>query len=222
MTLDILCQQSTSQAGLLNAGSSDSSKGSKVLKGCGTLDSSEKESEVEAFAGLGSDIVHASDCKAPLTWFPFATFEVVDESRGKVLIVDVAGSFVLGIGLEVGSKGGVAASCSLDNLLQRIDTIFIPCDHLLTWKVDLQADNVGIDCMHLECHQTPKGLTLRDVACIQIELDLILALAKLHGGAVMALVDILVDVLDASNRADALHVDVTTILPEQKDAEGND
>src|ERR1700724_4243401 len=106
MTLDILCQQSTSQAGLLNAGSSDSSKGSKVLKECGTLDSSEKESEVEAFASLGSDIVHVSDCKAPLMWFPFAIFEVVDESRGKVLIVDVAGSFVLGIGLEVGGKGG--------------------------------------------------------------------------------------------------------------------
>src|SRR6202023_1223389 len=104
---------------------------------------------------------------------------------------------------------------------QRIDTIFIPCDHLLTWKVDLKADNVGINCMHLISHQTPKSLALRDVACIQIELDLILTLAKLHSGTVMALVDILVDVLDASDRADALHVDMTAILPEQKDAEGN-
>src|ERR1700724_2457558 len=180
MPLVIIAHQTTCQAGLLKAGSSDSSKGSKVLKGCGTLDSSEKESEVEAFASLGSDIVHASDCKAPLTWFPFATFEVVDESRGKVLIVDVAGSFILGIGLEVGSKSGVAVACSLNNLIQRVDTVLIPCDHLLTWKVDLKADNVGIDCIHLVCHQTPKGLALRDIACIQIELDLVLTLAKLH------------------------------------------
>src|ERR1700724_281151 len=222
MPLVIIGQQTTCQAGLLKAGSSDSSKGSKVLKGCGTLDSREKESEGEAFAVIGSAIVHASDCKAPLTWFPFAIFEVGDESRGKVLIVDVAGSFVLGIGLEVGGKGGVAAPCSLDNLLQRIDTIFIPCDHLLTWKVDLKVDDVGIDCMHLISHQTPKSLALRDVACIQIELDLILTLAKLHSGTVMALVDILVDVLDASDRADALDVDMAAILPEQKDAEGND
>src|SRR6202023_1816845 len=104
--LIVICQQAACQTGLLKGGRGDSSKGSKILKGCGTLDSSEKESEVEALASLGSDIVHASDCKAPLTWFPFAIFEVVDESRGKVLIVDVAGSFVLGIGLEVGGKGG--------------------------------------------------------------------------------------------------------------------
>src|ERR1700724_3153666 len=222
MPLVVICQQTTCQTGLLKGGRGDSSKGSKVRKGCGTLDGSEKESEVEALASLGSDVVHASDCKAPLTWFPCSLFEVVDKGRGKVLVVEVAGGLVLGIGLEVGSKCGVAVACPLDDLLQRVDAILVPCDHLLAWKVDLKADNVGINCMHLVCHQTPKGLALRDIACIQIELDLVLTLAKLHGGAIKALVDILVDVLDASDRANALHVDVALILPEQKDAEGND
>jgi hypothetical protein len=219
--LIVICQQITCQTGLLKGGSSDSSKGSKIFKGCGTLDSGEKKSEVEPLAGLGSDIVHASNCKTPLTWLPFGIFDIIDKSRGKVLIVEVVCILIISICLEVGSKSGSMTSCSLYNLLQRIDTILISCDHLLTWKVDLKADNIGVDCMHLISHQTPKGLALRDIACIQIELDLILTLAKLHSGMVMALVDILVDVLDAPDGTDALDIDMTLILPEQKYAEWN-
>ena len=62
-----ICQKTTCQTGLLEGGSCDSSKGSKVLKGCGTLDSSKKKLEVEVLASLRSDIVHATDCKSPLT-----------------------------------------------------------------------------------------------------------------------------------------------------------
>jgi hypothetical protein len=39
--------------------------------------------------------------------------------------------------------------------------------------------------------------------------------AKLHGGAVMALVDILVDVLDSLDRTDGLHIDMTPVLPDK-------
>ena len=143
---------------------------------------------VEALTSLDSDKVHATNCKASLTWFPFAFLGIEVKARGKVLVVEVAGSFILGIGLEVCSKSGVTASCSLHNLLQRIDAILIPCDCLLTWEVDLKAHNIGLNSMHLISHQPPKGLTLRDIVCIQIELDLILTCAKLHGGMVMALV----------------------------------
>jgi uncharacterized oligopeptide transporter (OPT) family protein len=80
----------------------------------------------------------------------------------------------------------------------------------------------GRHCMHLVHHQLLKGLALRDIACIQIELDLILTIAKLHGGMVMTLVDIFVDELDASDGANALYIDMALILPEQKDAERND
>ena len=74
------------------------------------------ESEVEALASLGRNIIYASNCKAPLMWFPFACFGFKDKGRGKVLVVEIVGSFILGIGFEVGSKSGVTASCSLHNL----------------------------------------------------------------------------------------------------------
>jgi hypothetical protein len=49
--------------------------------------------------------------------------------------------------------------------------------------------------MHYGLSDTPKPFTCRDIACIMIELDLILRLSKLHGGPIIAFVDILVDVL---------------------------
>jgi hypothetical protein len=140
-------------------------------------------------------------------WFPFASLEVVDKGRGKVLVVDVVGIVILRIGLEVGSEHCGLGSSSLNNLLQRIDAILILCDHLLTWKVDLKVNDIGMDCMHLILHQPSKGFALRDVACIQIELDLILTISKLHDGTVVTLVDIFIDVLDPSDGANALYID---------------
>jgi hypothetical protein len=43
----------------------------------------------------------------------------------------------------------------------------------------------------------PKPFTCRDIACIKVELNLILRLAKLHGSAIMAFVHILVYILDS-------------------------
>jgi hypothetical protein len=51
--------------------------------------------------------------------------------------------------------------------------------------------------MHLVGHDTPEGLTLGDISGIQILFDLVLASAELHRGAIVALVDVLVDVLDS-------------------------
>jgi len=45
--------------------------------------------------------------------------------------------------------------------------------------------------------KTPVCLTAADIASIQVKLNLIMSLAKLHGGAIVALVHILVDVLDS-------------------------
>jgi hypothetical protein len=49
--------------------------------------------------------------------------------------------------------------------------------------------------VHYGLSDAPKPFTCRDIACIKVELDLILRLAKLHGSVIMAFVDILVDVL---------------------------
>ena len=220
MPLVVICQQTTCQTGLPKGGSCDFSKGSKILKECGTLDSSKKKLETEALASLGSDIVDASNCIASLTWFLFASFEIVDKGKEKILIV-VVGILILSIGPEIDSESCIAIACPFNNLLQRIDTILVPCDCLLARKMDLKMDDIVTNCMHLISHQAPEGLTLGNIAYIQIELDLILTLAKLYNSMVMALVDIFVDVLDVSDRVNALYVDMAPILSEQKDAEWN-
>ena len=69
-----------------------------------------------------------------------------------------------------------------------------------------------LHCKHI---QMPKSFTAANIACIQILLDLICASAKLHCGAIMALVHILVDVLDGLDRCNRLHIDVAPILLDQ-------
>src|SRR4029077_14037380 len=115
---------------------------------------------VEALASLDSDKIHVTNCKFLLTWFPFTLLGIIDKGRGEVLVVVVAGLLILGIGSKVGSKGGMATSSPLHNLLHRIDTILVPCDCLLAWKMDLEPDNIGFNGMHLIAHQTPKSLAL--------------------------------------------------------------
>jgi hypothetical protein len=81
--------------------------------------------------------------------------------------------------------------------------------------MDLKVHDTGLALMHLKKVETPNGLTGRDVSSIQVLLDLIVTGAKLHGGAVMALVHILVDVLDSFDRGDGLDVNVAAVLPDE-------
>jgi hypothetical protein len=69
--------------------------------------------------------------------------------------------------------------------------------------------------MQLEVEDAPLSLMSRHIARIKVLLDLIITGAKLHGDAVMALVDILVDVLDGADGGYALHIDVAPVLPQQ-------
>jgi len=69
--------------------------------------------------------------------------------------------------------------------------------------------------MHLIGHIAPEGLILSNVAGVQALLDLILTCAKLHGSAVMALVDVLVNVLDGLDRCNPLEIDVATIFSDE-------
>jgi hypothetical protein len=61
--------------------------------------------------------------------------------------------------------------------------------------MDIQTIDIRSDFVHLIGHDAPESLTLGDISCIQILLDLVLATA--------ALVDVLVDVLDGLT--DATH-----------------
>jgi hypothetical protein len=81
--------------------------------------------------------------------------------------------------------------------------------------VDIESIDIGNSLVHLEGINTPKGLTLSNITCIQILFDLILAGAELHSGAIMALVDVFVDVLDGLDRCDPLDIDVAAVLPDE-------
>jgi hypothetical protein len=67
---------------------------------------------------------------------------------------------------------------------------------VLALEVDMESNYVRNLLVHYELTDVPEHFRCRDVACIEIELDLILTFPKLHGGMIMAFVDILVDVLD--------------------------
>jgi hypothetical protein len=68
---------------------------------------------------------------------------------------------------------------------------------LLLRKMDSKAQNTGLVILNLKKVKAPACLTAANIARIQIMLDLIMSCAKLHGGAIMALVHILVNVLDS-------------------------
>jgi hypothetical protein len=59
------------------------------------------------------------------------------------------------------------------------------------------VQNTRLMILNFKKVKPPVCLIAANIACIQIELDLILGSAKLHGGFVMALVHILVNVLDS-------------------------
>jgi hypothetical protein len=81
--------------------------------------------------------------------------------------------------------------------------------------MNVQRINMGICGMHLIGLDTPVTLALSNVTGIQILLDLILAMTELHSDPIVALVDVLVNVLYGLDGCDTLDIDVAAVLPEQ-------
>jgi hypothetical protein len=123
--------------------------------------------------------------------------------------------FVLHICLEKGSEIGIPFCSMINNLLNGLPTIFIPCDILLAREVDLKLDDIGNGTVHEEMKKAPNALTKGDVGCIQRLFDFIIAGSKLHADALMTLVHILVDVLDRLDKGDELHIDVAIVLQDE-------
>ena len=88
-------------------------------------------------------------------------------------------------------------------------------NRLLVWQMNLKVNHSRFVLLHVIEIQLPMSLRAADVPCIQVLLNLIPACAKLHSGAVMALVHILVDVLDCLDRGNGLHIDVAVIFPDE-------
>src|ERR1700690_126033 len=102
---------------------------------------------------------------------------------------------VLLVGLEVGCQSRVSVGAGLNDLLKRRNTILLPCDQVLSLKMNVQTHNMWQLLMHGKLSHAPEGFCRGNITCIKIKFDLILGLAKLHSGAIMAFVDVLVDIL---------------------------
>jgi len=128
-------------------------------------------------------------------------------------------SDVCGIGLEIGHELGLGAGGLLHDFFRK--GLIIEKDHLLFREVDGKVHNSWVLMVNPMPHESPDCLICTNIASIQVLLDLIRGFAKLHGSAVMALVYIFVDILDAPYSKGQLHIDVTYKEKEEEGHMGN-
>jgi len=126
------------------------------------------------------------------------------------LIGDIACSLIFSVGFKPSSKAGFLGTISVQDIIYVI--VCIEVDHLLIWEMNRETiDSRGLG-MHSELVDVPAGFNRSNITCINILLDLIYVLIKdFDCGPVMALVDVLVDVLDSLNRGTDLNIDVTVV-----------
>ena len=63
--------------------------------------------------------------------------------------------------------------------------------------MNLKVHNTGDMLLHVKSIKPPHSLTAADIVCIKVKLNLIPASLKLHSGAIMAFIHILIDVFDS-------------------------
>ena len=119
------------------------------------------------------------------------------------------------VGLEPCGESGVLCGSLLNDPIYCLCSIFIPGDILHSREIDIETIDSWGNEMHLIGHIVPEGLMLSNIVGIQVLLDLIQTCAKLHSSAVMALVDVLVNVLDSLDGCNPLKIDITTIFPDE-------
>ena len=81
--------------------------------------------------------------------------------------------------------------------------------------MDLKAHYAGPMVLHLKEVETPSSLTAGQISSIQVLLELICTGAKLHGGTIMALVHILVNILEGFDGDNRLNVNMAAVLPDE-------
>jgi hypothetical protein len=218
----IILQQATCKTCLPERWSLDALESAKILETGGAPDSSEKKTQIEALSSSGLDMVQSANGISTLPWLHPPSLFVLHISQWTVLIQKVVPNlWILPIGSEEGSEGGLLGGCSLKDLLCSFSSVLIPCDVVLIGKMDLKANDVGGCTVHGKVEEAPDCLMSGNVAGVQVELDLIVASAKLHGNSIVALVDIFVDVLQGLDGGDDLNVDVTAVLPQEIGIVGN-
>src|SRR6266852_8516740 len=195
----------------------------KVLIRGGTSDNSEKKMQIKALSRRRVGVIHPANLKAPLPDMPGMPILVPDHPVGKVLIQGIVDDTILmkSIGLESSSKSDVPILMPLKSLLKSVSA-GMNDNCLLLRKVYRKMQNARLIVLNLKEVKTPVCLTAANIACIQVKLNLILGSAKLHGGTIVALVHILVNVFHSLDRGNRLHIDVTPVLPDEISAMTDD
>jgi hypothetical protein len=164
-------------------------------------------------------MIHPANSKSLAFPFrPLVAFYVPDIFGGVVLIEKKKVGITLWfsrICIKPSSKGGGMGFMLSNNIFPICILLYIKDNPLLVRKVDLKANHIRDLLLHVKHKKMPYSLWAANVPRIQILLDLIPACAKLHGGAIVALIHIFVDVLDSLDRSNRLHINVTPVLPDE-------
>ena len=66
---------------------------------------------------------------------------------------------------------------------------------MLAWEMHLQTIHIRMAIVHFEMEESPTGLSSRDIARINVELNFVIA--QLHGSAIVTFVDVLCHILES-------------------------
>jgi hypothetical protein len=186
-------------------------------RGC-TWNIGEKKAKVEELSTGGMDVEHSANSKAPGPVSPDALVLQVPNHLSRIVLIKKLANEVIWweccIFLVPCSECGIQTAMFKKGLA-KLCIIRVKDDTLLIRKVDLKAHYIGVLLLHVKKVKPPHSLTAANEPRIQVLANLICSSAKLHCCPVMALVDILVDVLDSLDRGNRLYVDMAPVLPEE-------
>src|SRR6266481_2617313 len=205
--LRIILKKATCQAGCLEGRIFNALKAPEFYKRLGAFDYHEQHAHIKALSCIGSNKVESANGSASLTYLPFFISLHPDIVLGEVDVEVFMGRLINSIGLKVGHELGLGVVGPLHDLLRK--GLIIECDQLLIRKVDGEVNHSRLLMVDFMSHDSPDSLIATHIASIQVLFNLICNLTKLHSSAVMALVDIFMDVFDTTHTKGQLHIDMT-------------
>jgi hypothetical protein len=212
--LRIILQKAPCQASCLESRVFNAFKAPKLFKRPGALDYHDQQVHIKALSSIRSNKMESPNGSASLTWLPFLCLLHPNIVLWEIDVEVFMGRDICGIGLKVGHKLGLGPVSSNHDILR--EGFIIKEHQLLIWQVDREVNHCWLLMVDLMSHESPDSLIGTYIASIQVLLDLISYLSKLHSSAVMALVDILVDVLDPTYAKSQLHINVTFHAEEEE------
>src|ERR1700690_3693442 len=155
---------------------------------------------------------HATYGKASFMGLPLFPLGIPSEFLRKILIEVVVGFRDVLIGLEPCCELGILIPCTFQNIIGFI--VCMEVDHLLILEMDREVIDGRLFHVHWKLKDVPACFDRTNVTTINIILNLIdlLVLAHLYSGKIVALVDILVNILYGLDRRTNLDIDAAVIL----------